>query len=432
MSTKSGLFATGAAKLVAALATLCALAIGAVVGIVAAPTDGTKVVLEPIDKISADSAWVTGGLDVTEDEEQVAQDYADYDPGDDIPDTREQRTTATLAGNTVSGGDAGVYGGSRDTQVCDKTVLVAFFTDTSNADARAAWADVLGLLPEQVENYLDGLTGARLRWDTRLTDTGWQKQKVKTWQALLQAGTAVLVDNTGVPRVKCNTGSPLLSPQGLSSSNDDDLELDDIAENPGDAWEDLDPQDVVTITPGTDSLDSLTIVDIDSDDEGGDQEDGMLQRDVGSDGVSSKDVGTGDVQFTLRWTSLADLDIHVTDPDGNTYGIGEDIAPSNPDEDPITSDNGGYQDLDANIRCQPENDDRVGGVATENVFWPPGKAPSGTYQVWIDGYTDSVESCGESGTFTLIATIGGEQQVINGSVTEDSDRRYDPYTFEKP
>lgn len=421
--TRTGLFASTAAKVVAVVASLCALSVGGVIGIVTHQPVGTKVVLEPINKVAEDSAWISGGLDLTDDEEQIGAEYADYSAGQEIPDPREQQVTSTLAGSTVSGSDAGVYGGTRDTLVCNKEVLIAFFADASNGAARTAWAGVLGMQPEQVENYLTGLTGARLRWDTRLTDTGYRDSKLLTWQALVQAGTAVLVDNTGVPRVKCNSGSPLLSPQGLKKTDKEDLSLSQVAENPDDAWDGLDTQDVVAIQPGKDPLQSLTIVDVSTDE--------LLTRDVGSDGASSRDVGSGDVQFTVKWNSRADLDIHVTDPDGYTYGVGEDYYVRTEDDGTVVSDvsdNDGRLDVDSNIGCKDQRDES--GFAKENVFWPPGAAPAGTYTVYIDGFSDSVESCGQSGSFTLTATIGGKVQTLTGVVTED--RNSQTWTFTKP
>ncbi|HYN88710.1 MAG TPA: hypothetical protein VER55_09275, partial [Ardenticatenaceae bacterium] len=76
-------------------------------------------------------------------------------------------------------------------------------------------------------------------------------------------------------------------------------------------------------------------------------------------------LGTGDVQVTLRWDNPADLDLHVVDPAGEEISYGHPVAQS-----------GGQLDVDANIGCQDD-------LRVENVFWPSGGAPTGTYQVEV-------------------------------------------------
>ena len=80
-------------------------------------------------------------------------------------------------------------------------------------------------------------------------------------------------------------------------------------------------------------------------------------------------LGTGDVQVTLRWEGDSDLDLEVTDPLGNrtSYRSGESVSAS-----------GGTLDVDANYPCGDVSADPI-----ENVFWATDTAPSGTYQVEI-------------------------------------------------
>ena len=51
-----------------------------------------------------------------------------------------------------------------------------------------------------------------LRTDTRVTNHGFRNGRATPHQSVLQAGTAVLVDQYGVPRVRCYCGNPLLPP----------------------------------------------------------------------------------------------------------------------------------------------------------------------------------------------------------------------------
>ena len=52
-----------------------------------------------------------------------------------------------------------------------------------------------------------------LRSDTAVTNHGFSNGRATTIPAVLQAGTAVLVDEYGIPRVKCYCGNPLTEPQ---------------------------------------------------------------------------------------------------------------------------------------------------------------------------------------------------------------------------
>lgn len=120
------------------------------------------------------------------------------------------------------------------------------------------------------------------------------------------------------------------------------------------------------------------------------------------------ELGTGDVQITLRWDSTADLDLHVTEPNGTEIWYG--------DKGPTST--GGQLDVDSNVGCDEE-------VSVENVFWPTGQMPLGHYVVEVTGF--SVDDCG-SGRYTVTAVVEGEQ-VLNetGEVGEDET---DTYEFE--
>ena len=117
------------------------------------------------------------------------------------------------------------------------------------------------------------------------------------------------------------------------------------------------------------------------------------------------DLGTGDVQITLRWTTSADLDLHVVEPSGT------EIAYTNPG--PTAT--GGTLDVDSNIGCALES-------SVENVYWPEGDMPLGSYRVEVHGY--EVEGCG-GGDYTLTATVKGRPVLVeSGSVLEDETDRF--------
>jgi len=119
-------------------------------------------------------------------------------------------------------------------------------------------------------------------------------------------------------------------------------------------------------------------------------------------------LGTGDVQVTLRWGSLVDLDLAVTDPSGASIDYANPLSPS-----------GGQLDRDANYPCTEATTAPV-----ENVFWPPGGAPGGHYVVTVHYRTGCGSPPGES--FELVIRLDGE-------VVQDIRRSIDPgspLTFE--
>lgn len=102
------------------------------------------------------------------------------------------------------------YGGSGDDRVCNREQLIAFLT--ANPGPAAAWAGVLGVAVDQIPAYVRSLTPSVLLYDTRVTNHGFANGRATTLQSVLQAGTAVLVDPSGNPVVRCRCGNPLQPP----------------------------------------------------------------------------------------------------------------------------------------------------------------------------------------------------------------------------
>lgn len=100
--------------------------------------------------------------------------------------------------------------------------------------------------------------------------------------------------------------------------------------------------------------------------------------------------GFGDVKFTLTWNNTADLDLHATDPLGETIYFAS-----------SSSNSGGKLDVDD-----------TDGEGPENIFWPIGTAPKGTYLVEVDHYS------GESPAgFSVLIDFFGEIAQFNGSIS---------------
>ena len=101
------------------------------------------------------------------------------------------------------------FGGSGSNRVCDRDKLIKFLE--ANPERMAEWARVLGLEPRisVVKKYIAKLHPVTLTRDTQVTNHAYTNGQAVPFQAILQAGTAVLVDGYGVPVVRCYCGNPL-------------------------------------------------------------------------------------------------------------------------------------------------------------------------------------------------------------------------------
>jgi len=158
----------------------------------------------------------------------------------------DQRTHTLVATGTAPG----LYGGSGDVHVCDPQKLVAFLTQ--HQDKAAAWSGVLGIAPKNIASYVATLTPVLLTSDTLVGNHGFQGGVATSELSVLQAGTAVMVDATGTPRVKCNCGNPLTPPELITLSK---------ANTRGTAWPGYTPAAVTAVRPGPATA-TLTLVDV--------------------------------------------------------------------------------------------------------------------------------------------------------------------------
>ncbi|GLX16759.1 DUF6777 domain-containing protein [Streptomyces lavendulae] len=168
------------------------------------------------------------------------------------PETPPQGTaapTAPAGTRSVSGSSPGLYGGTKDVASCDVEQQITALT--SQPAKNAAFASVLGLRPAAVAGYLRALTPVQLRIDTRVTNHGYRDGRATPYQAVLQAGTAVLVDDRGVPRVRCACGNPLGPPVALRAD----------PKRFGRPWSSYRPAGVVVVAPSVTVVNKFVIYD---------------------------------------------------------------------------------------------------------------------------------------------------------------------------
>lgn len=191
---------------------------------------------------------------------------------DSTPPSPSALPSSSASANVTRGVDGaapGLYGGTRKVGACDVEEQVdALGKDPAK---NKAFASVLDIDASAVPAYLRALTPVQLRMDTRVTNHGYRDGAPTSYQAVLQAGTAVLVDDRGVPRVRCACGNPLLPPVAQKST----------PKPKGDAWPGYRSSNVVVVAPATQAVNAFVMYDPESGD--------WFERDKG-------DTGAGDTK----------------------------------------------------------------------------------------------------------------------------------------
>ena len=89
--------------------------------------------------------------------------------------------------------------------------------------------------------------------------------------------------------------------------------------------------------------------------------------------LSAIEAAGGDIQVSVTWNTVADVDLHVVEPNGTEIYYGN-----------SSSGSGGLLDIDANAACGTSS------LRQENIGWDPLTAPQGQYKVRVDYWS----SCG--------------------------------------
>jgi hypothetical protein len=126
-----------------------------------------------------------------------------FTPPADVEGNREVDLPASGSGGEQP------FGGSGSNRVCNRDKLIRFLRQ--HPDRMREWARVLGVTPtfRSVRRYIAKLHPVTLTRDTQVTNHAFKNGRALPFQAILQAGTAVLVDKYGTPVVRCFCGNPL-------------------------------------------------------------------------------------------------------------------------------------------------------------------------------------------------------------------------------
>jgi len=112
---------------------------------------------------------------------------------------------------------------------------------------------------------------------------------------------------------------------------------------------------------------------------------------------------SGDLQFSLFWRNINDLDLHCIDPENVEIYF----------QNKISTGTGGELDVDQNAHA-PYNISPV-----ENIFWPAGGAPAGLYRIYVVFYSERV---GGGTPFTVRSVVRGKTNFFSATIFSTGQR----------
>jgi subtilisin family serine protease len=110
---------------------------------------------------------------------------------------------------------------------------------------------------------------------------------------------------------------------------------------------------------------------------------------------------SGDVQILLSWNNYNDLDLICTDPSGESVFFRNRNVSS-----------GGQLEIDMNVEY-PDSKTPI-----ENIFWPPGTAPSGTYNVYVLYYKNHPHTINET-PYSIKVKYSGKSNEYKGVIKKE-------------
>ncbi|MFT4188212.1 MAG: hypothetical protein QM621_06480 [Aeromicrobium sp.] len=345
---------------------------------------------EPTVELVLEEARAEGRAAFVDATDTVIDAELSADAVDEADSLNEEFDTDDAGARVADGSAPGLYGGTMSQQACDSVGLVDFLAE--HDEEAAAWAEAQDIDVDEIEGYVTTLTPVLLTADTWVTNHGFEDGEATPFQSVLQRGTAVLIDEHGVPRVRCACGNPLLEPE------QEGIALDSAE---GETWDDFDAEQIRVVEEGEEAMEAVELLDIETGE--------TFERGVGGG-------QTGEIQVTLQWSTGADLDVHVIDP------IGDEVYFSNDQVD-----SGGWLDVDMIPGCY-ESDGSQGSRSIENIFWDDSVTPPpGEYTAFVKDYS----GCGVSSDYQMQVFVGGVLvHSETGTLTDGEESPYFTFTVD--
>ncbi|WEH19598.1 DUF6777 domain-containing protein [Streptomyces sp. VNUA24] len=244
-----------------------------------------------------------------------------FDEGERLGRDEPRLTPLTPHSGLQQGNAPGLYGGTQKPKVCDVRKLEDFLAAPENKKKAQEWARVTGVKADGIGRYLDALTPVLLRHDTLVKNHDYKKGRAVPFDALLEAGIAVLVDDQGLPAVKCSCGNP------LRAFDADPGRID--VEFPGDKeWKGYDASGVVVVEPAPEQLKEIKLVDVEDPGRG-------ISRAVGTTGEADTtfDARARQAVPKVRGMTFGEASAALADR-GLAVTVAGDALP--PDDTPVT------------------------------------------------------------------------------------------------
>ena len=107
---------------------------------------------------------------------------------------------------------------------------------------------------------------------------------------------------------------------------------------------------------------------------------------------------SGDVQISLMWNNVNDLDLHCVDPQDEVIYYGHRRSAS-----------GGELDIDMNAIRQS-----LTAHPVENIYWPASRSPSGTYKVYVNHFAN--RGAPDPTPFAVRILVRGKTMQFTGAI----------------
>lgn len=251
--------------------------------------EGGEVFLLPFDEAGTDVFAVSVASDSTDALAIFVESGGVAASPEETSDSAGEPNGATTAVAGVAGTAEGVFAGTEGVAPCAPDDLIEELDPA--APETGAWADIQEIDVASIPEFVDGLTATVLAADTRITDHRFVDGEAVPSQAVLQVGTAVLIDEFGEPQVRCSSGSPLAPPEAVEGTT----------RYVGSAWDTFEPAATVAVVASPDPVVEFVLTDV----SGGPD----FIRPVGSSGAADRPLRPGEILAIGSVTSFAAADL---------------------------------------------------------------------------------------------------------------------------
>ena len=227
-----------------------------------------EVFLERADSAGEDPFFDEFDDLVVADPNMVERVSAQTSEGGGFAEGQDGLSNQEILALAFKGGEPGLYGGTGNIGACDRASFIAFLEE--QPEKGEAWASVQDIDATNLRPYIEELTPVVLLADTRVTNHGFRNGEANALQSVLQAGTAVLVDEQGVPRAKCGCGNPLLPPIAQAGATS----------LVGEAWEGFNPSALAVVEAEDTPIDDFVLKNTDNGE--------TIERPAGSEGATDR------------------------------------------------------------------------------------------------------------------------------------------------